>query len=133
LPGRATSESIQIGAPSSELGSIRSREDGDGAVRLGPRLFDESDAPLDERGMVALEVIRVEEQENPAASLRADGPSLKLVGGFRKQQAAPARPQRRRDGPAFSRADGRVLHEREAQLLREVRDGFVLVADDQSH
>jgi hypothetical protein len=42
--------------------------------------------------MVPAEVIRVEEEEYPAAGLRSNGPSLTLVGGFRKQQAAPARP-----------------------------------------
>ena len=156
--GRTLADPVERGAPSGQVrprrperrsdrsGAVRAGgldqipaiavevgEHGDGAVRLQPRPVDEDDAPVLERGMVALEVIRVEKEKHPAAGLRSDRPSLAFVGRSRKQQAAPTRTLRRHDDPAFPRVDRRVLHERETQLPREVRDGFVVIADDQSH
>jgi hypothetical protein len=83
--------------------------------------------------MVALEVIGVEEQKNPTASLPPDCLPLPLVGRLRKQQAAPAGTVRRHDDPALAGAAWRVLQKCETQLLREVRDGFIVVVDHQGH
>lgn len=84
--------------------------------------------------VVAPEVVGVEKEEDPTASLVADEGFLLMLGGARQQQRG-ARGIRRRDNhPAFIllRLVG-VFNQREMQLLRVKGNGFVVITHDQGN
>ncbi len=81
--------------------------------------------------MVAPEIVRLQEEAHPPAGLVADARPLRVVAGHGQQQAGGARAGRRDAHPALAAAQVGVFAQREAQRVAIVRDGAVVVVDQQ--
>jgi len=101
------------------------------AIGLVTGLFAKDDAGLQPGGVIAHQVVGVEEQPDPAARLIADPGDLFRRRGAGQQQRGLAAFGRDAD-PAFAAAHVGVFAEVEAQLADEEGDGFVIVADQQA-
>jgi len=107
-------------------------EDGDGAVGVSFRFADEGDAGGLVAGVVAPEVVGVEEEEDAAAGLGADAGFLLRGGGAGEEEAGFGGAGRGDDDPAFGLLGDRgVFDEGEAEFADEEGEGFVVVADDE--
>lgn len=108
-------------------------EDGDHAEGFVAWLFDEVDSGGEEAGVVACEVVRVEEEEDATSALASDGGDLGVAGGPSEEEAGVTHvgPGWGDDDPAFAVGERRVLEEFEAEPGGEPVDGFVVVADEE--
>jgi hypothetical protein len=114
--------------------AIQVLEHGDLAIGLDGGRSHEADAGFGVGGEVAVEIVGVEEQEDAAGGLVADGGVLFGRGGAGEEEGGGVvRRVRRTDGdPALALlGDGRVLDEGEAELANVESERFVIVADDQ--
>src|SRR5262245_38404148 len=83
--------------------------------------------------MIALEIIRFQEQEHPPSGLVTDARCLGRAFRSRQQQAGAAAAPRAHDHPALAAAERRVLAELEIQSAGEEGDRFVIVGDHETN
>ena len=96
-----------------------------------PRLLQEADPGGPHPLVITCEVLRVQEETDPAARLRPDARELGLVLGAREQQPRARGATRPHDDPAGAVAPVRVLHRLESEGAGVEGEGLVVVADDQ--
>jgi hypothetical protein len=107
-------------------------EDGDGAVGFLAGGLEETDAAGLVGLVIAPEVVGVEEEENAAAGLIADGEGLLGRVGFCEEKGGAAGIGRGDEEPAFVAGERSVLEELEAEFLGVELQGFVVISDDES-
>ena len=98
-----------------------------------PWCLDEPHAGSRHARMIALEIIRLEEQEDPTSGLVTDACCLGRADRPRKQQARTAAASRAHDYPALAAAKGGVFAELEVESTGEEGDRFVIVRDHESN
>src|SRR5688572_9026100 len=104
-------------------------EDGNRAIVCDGRFADELDPALDHVAIVAPEVIRPQEESDPAARLVAHERRLSWLRRAGEEQAGASRAGRSNDDPALVlRGLVRVLDKRKVQLAGEESDRLVVVA-----
>jgi hypothetical protein len=95
-----------------------------------PRFFEEGDAPRTIFGVVASEIIRLEEKEHTASALFADSRALSIgVRSCEEKRAAAA--TWRNDDPTLPGGELCVLDHLETEVPSVERDRFVIVPDEQ--
>ncbi|CAM5457165.1 2-amino-3-ketobutyrate coenzyme A ligase [Streptomyces badius] len=104
----------------------------DRAVRLVAGLLQEAHPGRAHPLMVGREVLGVQEEADPAARLRPDGPGLRpVLRPGQQQPRAVRRPARAHHHPAGAVAPVGVLHQLEAERVAVEGERLVVVADDQ--
>jgi len=106
-------------------------EDGDGAVGFLAGGFEETDAAGLVCFVIAPEVVGVEEEEDAAAGLVADGEGLFGSVGFREEKGGAAGIGRSDQEPALVAGEWSVLKKLEAEFLGVELESFIVVADDE--
>ena len=106
-------------------------EDGGGAIGFLAGSFEETDAARLVSFVIAPEVVGVEEEEDAAAGLVADGEGLFVSVGFGEEKCGAAGIGRSDEEPAFVAGKRSVLEEVEAEFLRVEPESFVIVADNE--
>ncbi len=114
------------------LVAIEVFEDGDGAVSLLARSFEETDAARLIGFVVAPEVVGVEKEEYAAAGLIADGEGLLRSCGFCQEKSGAVGTGRSDEEPALVAGERSVLKQAEAEFLGEELDGFIVIANNES-
>jgi hypothetical protein len=105
------------------------------SVRFLPRLPHEDDALLQIAMIVPIEIIRIQEQEDPSPCLSSHALQLFLSYSTSQQQTSllPRTPGRSYPHPSLLRSQLGILHQRESQLPAVKTDGLIIVAHDQCH
>jgi hypothetical protein len=112
--------------------AVQVLEDGDGPVRLVPRLLQEGHARGGHPGVVAGEVVGVQEEPDPPTGLVPDPGGLDVPLGAGQQQTGAGSPGAGfDDDPARSVGPGHVLDEPESEGVGVEADRLVVVVDDE--
>src|SRR5262245_34479643 len=110
---------------------VQVEEHGDPAVGLFAGPFGEAHAAFQERAVVAVEIVGLEEQEHAPARLPADRLQLFRRGSPCEEQRGALAGAGRDHHPPLARAHDGVLDQREAQRAGEERDRLVVIADEE--
>lgn len=113
------------------LVAVEILEDGDGAVGLLARRFEEFDIGGEHEAVVTPEIVGVKEEENAAGGLFAHLLELFGSGGLGEEKAGGLRTGWSDKKPAFVRRKRRVFYDAETEGFREEHECFVVIADEE--